>query len=169
VDFTQTFHWKLVGETEVFEGTLIIAQGDRFHLTTGEQIIISDGKTLWTHDIPSRQVIVEDLQKTEDTLLPKELLFKYSREYVPTLKGKKTLKGRTCYVLELKPKTGDAFIQKMTVWVDAKEWITRKIVYQDINGNETTYEINSIRFNPPIKKNLFRFEPPAGVEVIDMR
>jgi len=168
-EFQETFHWELAGETHSVKGKIYLKGGEKFRLETEDQIIVSDGKTLWTYSPVNNQVIIDDLEKTEETLLPRDLLFKYAREYSPHLLTEERIKGRRIYKLELIPKDRDEFIQRMEVWVDGKDWITRKISYLDINGNKRIYEISNIRINQGLEEGLFIFKIPQGVEIIDMR
>ncbi|HDI51829.1 MAG TPA: outer membrane lipoprotein carrier protein LolA [Bacteroidetes bacterium] len=168
-EFTQTFHWTMVDEVQTFNGKLLIGPGDKFRIETQEQFIICDGKTVWTYDIPNNQVIIDDLQKTESTLLPKKLLVKYSKEFSAKLLGKETIGGFLCYHLQLLPHTEDNYIQKMDVWIDGKQWITRRLSYVDVNQNVTTYEIKNMILGKKLSNDLFQFQFPPQVEVIDMR
>lgn len=168
-EFQETFHWELADETQSIKGKIYLKGGDKFRLETQDQIIVSDGRTLWTYSPITNQVIIDDLEKTEEALLPRDLLFKYVREYSPHLLAEEKTKGRRIYKLELIPKDRDEFIQRMEIWVDGKDWITKKISYIDINGNKRIYEISNIRINQGLEEGFFIFKIPQGVEIIDMR
>ena len=71
VHFTDTFLWKLTGQKQSLSGELIMDNNDRFHITTEDQIIVSDGKTLWTYSKPSNRVLIDKLDTSDDALLPR--------------------------------------------------------------------------------------------------
>ena len=168
-DFQQTFHWTMVDETQTFTGTLIIGRGDRFRLQTPEQVIVSDGKTLWTYDKGKNQVLVDDAQHSGDDLLPRKLLLKFEKNYTAVFLREEKVGGIPCYVIELTSKTDDTFIPKMTVWIDEKTYVTRRLRYTDVNENVTTYNLRKIKINQPVPESVFRYQIPKGVDVIDMR
>ncbi|GBD94312.1 lipoprotein chaperone [bacterium BMS3Abin05] len=167
--FKETFHWTMIDEVQKFSGELYIGEGDKFRLQTAGQIIVSDGKTLWTYDAGKNQVLIDNVSPSGDELLPRRLLLKFEKDYHPTLIGKKVIGTTMCYVLDLTSKTEDAFIPKMTVWIDSKNWLTKKLSYEDINQNKTTYELGSIKINKKLPEEIFRFKIKPGVQVIDMR
>ncbi len=168
-DFQQTFHWTMVDETQKFSGKLIIGEGDRFRLETPEQVIVSDGKTLWTYDAGKKQVIIDDAQHSGDDLLPRKLLLKFEKNYTARFLREEKVDGIPCFVIELTSKTEDTFIPKMTVWIDQKTYLTRRLKYVDVNENVTTYELQKIQINQPVPDSVFRYKIPRGVDVIDMR
>ncbi|MEZ4765974.1 MAG: DUF2092 domain-containing protein [Calditrichia bacterium] len=62
-----------------------------------------------------------------------------------------------------------AFSQSVKIWVKDKEWEIDRLIYEDYNTNETEYVISKTNFDPKFQETLFSFNPPEGIEVIDLR
>ena len=52
-------------------------------------------------------------------------------------------------------------------WVDRKKWLLLQIEQLEANGNLTTYLLRDHRTNKKIADEVFAFEVPEGVEVLD--
>ena len=57
----------------------------------------------------------------------------------------------------------------MKVWIDKKEWITRKIQHTDINENITIYILSDIVIDQKLSDDTFQFSKQQGIQEIDMR
>ncbi|MBN2012338.1 outer membrane lipoprotein chaperone LolA [candidate division KSB1 bacterium] len=167
--FTQQFKWKLAGESQEIQGKIWLKDGDKFKIETADQTIVSDGKTIWTYSRANNQVIIDNLKNNADNMLPNDIFVKYAEDYRPSQLSEETVLGNDCYAILLLPKTQNAFIREMKVWVDKKDWITRKIQHTDINENMTSYTLSEIEIDPALPDNLFRFPKQQGVQEIDMR
>ncbi|MCH9006753.1 outer membrane lipoprotein carrier protein LolA [candidate division KSB1 bacterium] len=168
-DFVQTFKWELVGEMQSVKGTIYLMAGNHYRIETEDQVVVTDGATVWTYSKRNQQVIVDLLDKSEESSLPKDLLFKYSEDYTPILLGEVMFDDRKTYQLNLIPKDEDAFIKSMKIWVDASNWFTTKIEQVDINDNVNTYILRNIRENIELDPTIFKFEIPEDAEVVDLR
>ncbi len=168
-DFSQTFYWSLAEEEEQNSGKIYIGKKDAFRIETPHQLIVSDGKSVWTLSTLEKQVIIDYLDPTEGNYLPHHLFVNYHKDYDVELIGLEVIENKQCYHITLKSQTQDVFIQKLDVWVDKKEWLTRKLTYLDANENSTTYIINKITLLTKSNNDLFRFTPDDSFEVVDLR
>ena len=168
-EFVQTFFWSVADETQEYNGQIYIGKNDEFRIVTPEQLIVSDGTSVWTEDKINRQVIIDNLDKDKDEFLPRQLFIRYKKKYEIALESIELVQKKSCYHLVLIPKNRDVFIQKLEIWVDKIEWLTRKISYLDVNANVTTYLIQNIQLSAQTDQKLFRLVPDPNFEVIDMR
>jgi len=168
-EFIQTFHWSVAEQTQEFKGQIYIGKNNDFRIQTPEQLIISDGKSVWTADKVNQQVIIDYLDNSQDVFLPRQLFARYKKEYKTSLAGVEKIQEKECYHLVLIPKNKDEFIQKLEVWIDKDEWITKKISYLDANDNVTSYLIKDLQLLKKSDPKLFEYKPEPGLEVIDMR
>lgn len=168
-DFTQSFKWKLAGETQQQGGKIFIKGKDKFRIETEGQIVVSDGQSLWTFSKSNNQVIIDNVNKADEVVLPREIFLKFSENYKPKYVGEEKYNTMTCHVVDLIAKTDNQFIREMKIWVDKDNWLTQQVQHIDINGNMTTYSLSSIKVNQNLKDAVFSFQPPDNVEVIDMR
>ena len=169
VVFTETFHWELTGEKQSVDGTLILGQDDRFHITTTDQVIVSDGTTLWTYSRPANRVLIDVLANSEDTMLPRQILFQYKKDYTARNAGNEKVNNVLCTLLEFTPDSEAEYITKVRVWIDRKTWLPRKLEQTDLNGDRSVYDLTSLETGVEVSPDLFRFKAPQGAEVIDMR
>jgi outer membrane lipoprotein carrier protein len=167
--FQQTFLWKLAGRQQQSHGTILIKKPGMLRFETDQQIIVSDGATSWTYSPEHHQVIIAPYRESDATLSPKAFLLEYSVNYQTEYIGEESVKRRPCYIVKLVPKGEGEDITEIKVWVDKRQWVTRKVEYTDINGNISSYIISRVRINPKLEPSAFRFDIPKGAEVVDMR
>ncbi len=167
-DFTQTFHWKMTGETQQISGKICALGGDKFRIETDEQVIVTDGKTLWTLNKQSNQVIVDYAENAaSDNPFIKDFLDKYIREYNSQIDESASTDDKT--VVLLTSKTGDHFVHRLRLWTGEKSNLITKIEQVDLNDNTTIFEINNINTEVSLSNSDFKFDVPADADVIDMR
>lgn len=166
--FEQTFEWKMVGESQKVSGTLAAAKGDRYRIETDDQVIVTDGKTVWNFSKENNQVLIDHMGKSADAPLMRDLMVRYAEGYVAELKGQEAVHGSTCYLVELRAK-GEEFITTVTLWVDRTLWIPVRVRQVDVNENVNLYELQGVEVNVPLPASLFSFQVPPGAEVIDVR
>jgi len=167
--FVQIFQWSVAGERQEFQGEIWIGPNDAFRIESADQLIVSNGKDVWTYDKVNRQVIIDHLNPDQENYLPRQLSLKFARTYRARFEGKEKLSGQTVLHVRLISKNPDVFIRSFELWIDPATWVVRKLSYVDANDNVTTYEVRSVRFLKKAKPSLFRFSPPEGVEVVDLR
>lgn len=166
--FQQIFEWKLTGEKQEIMGVVHVAPGDKYRVETPTQLIVSDGKTVWTYNKPVDQVIIDKLGEDRAPLL-RDLVLRYMRDYRAELLGEEELAGRKCWVLLLKAKTPGELVGEIKVWVDAERYIVWQTEEEDANGNRNRYVVTAFEEPPSLSAGLFTFSPPDSAEVIDLR
>ena len=168
-DFEETYIWELTGEKQTIQGEFILKGEDHFRITTNDQIIVSDGETIWMYNIPSHRVLIDRLVNSDDTILPRQILLKHQNNYRNQMIMEEKIFDHPCYVIQLTSETEDIFIPKVRVWVNQKNWIPQKIEQTDLNQNVTIYLLKKVELGIPVEDNQFRFQIPDSAEIIDMR
>ena len=51
--------------------------------------------------------------------------------------------------------------------LDKKEWLIRKIIFMDWEGNKTEFQFHNIEVNASLPKNIFELKLPSDVEIIE--
>jgi len=167
--FQETYIWGLTGEEQTVKGELLLEGDKKFFISTGDQIIVSDGTILKTYNQVENQVLIDRLETTEDDLLPSRILFKYKQQYDSRLLGEEAIQGEKCYEILFTPSEGDLFYNEVHVWVDAQRWIPRKIEQKSIDGNTTVYLLTEIKLGVEVQNSDFTLDAPENAEIIDMR
>jgi outer membrane lipoprotein-sorting protein len=141
--------------------------------------LVSDGQQGWFYEPAHNQVTVGPAAEIE-TPLPQEMLDSLQEVIQQGLDvsnaelvGEEKVAGRETYKLTLSPKEDappEMFAEEgtITLWVDKEQWIVLKGTFEAGTFGQGSMEIQSFELNPGLADDLFRFEVPAGVEVIDI-
>lgn len=167
--YVQRFHWSLADAHEEYGGKIYLGEKDAFRIETPQQLIVSDGKSVWTYSEANQQVIIDRLDPDQGNYLPRHLFISYKKDYDVTVEGEETVDGKACYHLIMTSKSQDVFIRKIDVWIDKSDWLTRRLSYLDVNENTTDYAIQEIVLKKQRKPGLFVYKGVDGVEVVDLR
>ncbi len=188
-DFSQRTALASIKKEQRGSGTLVIkkpagaAAMFRFNYTKPQQLIVSDGKSVWFYLPENRQVMVSEVANLFDkqngiTLNYLTGMDRLSRDFTASFAGNGR-DGKGNYVLELIPKKKNRVLAKLhiTVAEQAVEKfmqegaardpfpVVSSVVY-DAFGNRTAIEFSRIRVNRGVSNSLFNFRVPSGVEVI---
>jgi len=153
---------------QVSEGLFQVAQPAKLRWIVKQPIaqqIISDGTHLWLYDPDLEQVIiqpfVEDITASPISLfsgnlegLDKAYLIVYLHTENPALES---------YLLTPKS-TGTLYT---TLRIDFVALIPKAIELVDSLGQTTHIDLHNVVINPPLSDDLFTFEIPSGVDVVN--
>lgn len=169
-DYSISMRLTVLDKTRETSGHLnLIRKQNKLRLEQADQTIVSDGSSVWTYAPSNRQIIVTSVNQTTWSLRPDDFLFRYTERHTATLMGEESIDGVLHYVLKLTAKEPSAGPSSLKIWVDGKQWLTRKVVLSDDSGSETTIRFTGIRINPVLPATLFTMTVPQGVEVVDLR
>jgi chaperone LolA len=169
-EFVQVDQFKLTGSKSETKGKIFVKNGIKYRLETEDRTIVTDGQTVWTYSLFSNQVLVDRVKEGDGSLLPRDLLFKYPRDYYASLLDEVELNGDDYYILKLDPKEGiHGYVKTMKIWVNSDSYIITKIEYTDFNDNISYFEIKRVDIDTELANTLFQFEIGNNVEVVDLR
>lgn len=166
VDFNQEVHSGVFASVERISGKMYLASGDRFRVQTDEQIIVSDGDTLWVYSKENKQVTIDKVAKSRDLVRPSDYLFSFREAYRHELMPDTLLRKSECTVVRLVCVEKNEFIQQMTLYISKQDLLTHRAVYDDINGNTVIVDFHDLKIDKGIPDDIFRFETPKGVEEV---
>ena len=166
--FEKKFYWAVLDKQRNREGRIYLSRPDRFRIELqGGDVIVSDGEAIWSFIERNGQVVVGPYEGEVKT--PWEMFFDYSERYTPIAVEENELDGRSCYLLVMAPENEVSVVERMRVWVDRKKWLLLQVEQLEANGNLTTYRLKDHRTNKKIDDEVFAFQVPEGVEVLDRR
>jgi outer membrane lipoprotein carrier protein len=168
LDFTKVMKSEIFENQKKIKGKMYLKNPDKFRTETEDEIIVTDGEFLWNYSAENQQVIKNRLNKSKDIFKPNQYLSNFRSEYKTELLGEEKVDKVKCYKLKLIPKKDDLFITKMTIWIDKKSLLVKKLEYQDSNDNEITLIFDHIKINQGIADSKFVFKVPPGVEELDL-
>ena len=167
-EFKLTIRWQLRDTVEEKSGKITIKNPGKYRVELGNVLFISDGKAFFRYSGRNKQLVINDIVGARSKFQPGEWLFKYSDQYRPLSMARAVLFGEKCSGVTMVPKDKARF-KKLKAWISDRTNLPRKIETTDKNDNTATYLITAIRKDVKVGNALFRFSPPKGTEIIDMR
>ncbi len=165
-DFSQTLRDEQGDVLETASGRMALERPGRFrwdYLRPYEQSIIADGKRIWVYDKDLEQVTVKPQARTLASspamLLGGEARIRDQFE-VTDLGSQDGLDW-----VRLQPRGRDE--QYTGIELGFAGVTLRRMRLADNFGQTTLIEFSHEQRNPELDADLFRFQPPAGVDVID--
>lgn len=149
---------------------VIYVKGDSYRIEMEGQVIISDGKTVWTYLAESDEVMVSDVDESDENISPNRILTSYDKNYKAKFDSDNKYKNSDLKLINLKPNEGKQF-EKLSMLVNEKTLSLDNFSVYDKGGNIFTYYIINLEHNLNLPANTFTFrtEDYPDVEVIDMR
>jgi len=173
--FERRHFWKLVDQTQEIKGRLYVQRPDRFRFETKIQTVVTDGVTVWNYDSANEQVVISRYESSKDDQSQEKLLFDlillgdYSDRYAPHYAGEARVDRKSCHLVALDARQDETYISQIRLWVDRDRWLVRQVEYRNINDDVTTYALSDLKTGKKLKATRFRFDPPDGIEVVDLR
>ncbi|MDZ4700061.1 MAG: outer membrane lipoprotein carrier protein LolA [Rhodothermales bacterium] len=150
------------------EGTIVLL-GDRYRVDTDGQTLVTNGETTWIYNRYENQVLVHYYVDDPSTFSLSDFLFAFDTHYEILETNLKYLDGVRHQVLTLRPLAEESFFREVTLWMRDTDSVITRLRVLDMNEAELDFGLEHLEFDPPLAGDPFTFEPPDGVEVIDLR
>lgn len=168
-DISIVFNYRFIFENddvnEKMNGYASI-KGDSYLLNLGNQLIISNGETLWNYLIDDQEVMISEATEDNNSS-PIAMLNSFSKNVTASFIDSYDVYLST---IEIKEKEGKTF-EKIQISVDSRNMTLKEIHIFNTDGSELIYDITSFTTNQNLPDNMFTFDEKLhpDVEVIDMR
>jgi outer membrane lipoprotein carrier protein len=164
-DFVQTVV-DSGGETvQDSQGHVWMQRPGRFrwdYRTPYHQLIVADGKRLWTYDEDLEQATVKDLDAALSST-PAMLLSGY-RPLAEVMEWEPDSDNDRYTWFRLHPKERDSAVEKVRIAFDGGELAIIEVV--DGFGNHTRIRFSNMRRNQKLDDGLFQLKLPEGTDII---
>jgi len=127
-----------------------------------KHLIVSDGGSVWIYDEDLDQVTVKSMKSTLASAPVGLLLNKQPVNQQFQVTAMKST-GRLDW-FHLIPHKKDSDFTSMDIAIDQKG--IQEMILQDKFGQETAIHMNTVKIDPKINAQQFRFTPPAGADII---
>ena len=127
-----------------------------------DQVIDGDGKRLWIYDKELAQITTRPLNAALGSSPAALLAGSNAIEHDYQLKEAGS-QGDVEWLSAMPRKSENTF---NSIRMGFKNNTLLEMELTDSFGNTTRISFNNLKKNPPLPKNLFRFTPPKGVDVI---
>lgn len=162
-DITADFKEKINGRSNL-SGRIYYKQDNKLRLELKNIIIVSDGVTNWNYNKKQNKVVISSYDASNPSLLSlKQLIDEYPDKCTVSEifdNGKE--------ILDLKPKAGGTGFTEVRLWVNEKSLIDRAVIQQTA-GNTIEIDFSSYKLNSKLSDSKFKFIPPKGSSIIDLR
>lgn len=170
IEFVEKSRFSLTGTENQIDGQLQMEGKERFRLESEDQVLVNDGETFWRFNKLDNQVLIDYAKKDDQEVMLNDFLYNLKDRYYSQILGEEKVSGKKIYNLKLTPKEDQqSYFTSIKMWVEDKTWAIQRIVYIDYNDNETEYIIEKMDFNPVLQQSTFKFTPPEGIDVVDLR
>lgn len=166
-DFQQETLDARGSKQQVLQGKMSVKRPGYFRWDTTSpfpQLIIADGSRVWLYDPDLAQVTVQKMDKQVGNT-PALLLSGDPSTITRSFDISQTGEGAS-EVYVLKPKAKDALFESLQVTFDGKG-VLQGMALKDSLGSRTLIRFGNVKLNPSLDRNLFKFRPPKGVDVIN--
>lgn len=164
--FTHSFTPKGFKSAQVEKGSVVFGKlpAMRWSYAAPEQkLFVFDGSNSWFYVPSDKQVTVAKVTEARKNELPFLLLgdpVARDRHFVV----KEQKRGNTV-VTTLQPRSSGALVRSVVVTVVPSTNLISRIEYSDRDGNRTSFDFSGYH-RRAASADLFRFAPPAGVQVV---
>ena len=134
-----------------------------------EQLLVTNGQTMWLYDPLLENVTVQKLQKiTEGTALSFLLgLGNLQADFIHREISKNLLIGKDGLIVELEPKKSTANLAFIQLNVHPETYNLQTIALMDQQDNYRTIQLMNMKYNLEIEDNFFEFTITKDMEVIE--
>jgi len=173
-DFEQTSQSVVLGgaslaEAETQRGKVVFAKPGKMRWSYEEpepSLVVSDGKTLWIYDVGEKQA--SRLAVTSGYLAGAALQFLLGEgDLVATFEITALGCGEDSIVLDLLPLQAASY-ERLGLTAHLGTGQISDTTITDLFGNRTRIRFERVRVNLAPSAKLFTFDPPRGVDVIDL-
>ncbi|MFC1732966.1 outer membrane lipoprotein carrier protein LolA [candidate division KSB1 bacterium] len=169
-DFLMIETWELAESVDTLRGTMTHMKDDFFKIETANDIISTDGETVWHYDMLEAQFIIDYLDKSKDSFVIRDYLFEFPRRFSTVDFRREEYDGRPGFLIALEPKNPDeeTFIF-LEVWIDAADYVVKKARSRDFNDNDVEFILENIEINLGLSSKAFtEFKLGENVRTIDL-
>jgi outer membrane lipoprotein carrier protein len=167
--FSQTTYLPVAKVTQHATGTLRMKQKNKYRIETENELLVTDGVTVWRMNRAKKQVLIDTYKDDPKNLTPDKLLLNVPNDYASIRVGSETIEGKELSILKLTPKNTSSVLSSIKLWIDEDDLVIRKVETVNFSDTRTTYTISKFSMNTGVSDSLFIFTPPDGIEMIDLR
>jgi outer membrane lipoprotein carrier protein len=166
--FTETYRGAGITRTE--SGTLWLRRPGKMrweYIEPREKLFVSDGKTAFFYVPGERQARKAPLKKLDDLRSPLRYLLgktKLKKEFDKLTARAGDQPGSV--IVRGVPRNMSDRVAEVSLDVNPAGEIQR-IQIDEVDGSQTEFTFSSMQENVPVEDARFRFQPPAGVELIE--
>ena len=163
-DFTVTVIQRSGGK-EILSGKLSYKKENKFSLDLKSNLIVSDGSTIWNYNKKEKKVIINDVDETDPSFFSfRRIIYDYPSQC--TLSSGQD--GAFNILIFVPKENSNLGFSKAELWIGEDDLIN-KVVLTGSGSEKTEVGFSSYILNQDLPDSKFKFNPPEGSVVIDLR
>lgn len=163
-DFQLKVWWQVREKEETKKGSLLLTSGDKFRVTLGNEIYVSDGSTCYQYHTVTKLLQIKNLRDIDQSILPSHII----TSFIATYPLKEVSRNDKETHLGWKADSASSSYKSIDITVDSKTCM-KSLVLTDNNDNVFTYTFTKTEFGGTVPKGAFEFETPSDAQVNDAR
>jgi outer membrane lipoprotein-sorting protein len=144
-------------------GKFYFSKTNNYRIELQNNIIISDGITIWNHDINRKKVIISSVENDPLAFSLSEYIYNYPQKC--KIKQDR-IEEET--VLILSEADSELNFETVKLWINNEFLITR-IDVKDFGGNNYSLLFDKLIINEKIDDSKFKFKENSNLKVLDLR
>ena len=147
-------------------GTFYYKKPNKFRIELDKQTIVSDNQTLWNYNKNQNRVLIDYVSDDPSSFSIEKYIMEYPSQCDVSMVNYN--KESNNAALLLIPSNLVLEFNSVKLWYD-KDFIVNKIEIVDLNDIVITISLSNVAVNQNIPESNFKFTPPEGTQVIDLR
>lgn len=156
IDFTATLENAETHQKQETRGRVTLNQ-EKYLLDYLGVKQLYDGKKVYTIVPENEEVIIEDINKDENTISPSQMFTFYRTGYNYAWDILQNTAGRKIQYVKLTPTHSNTEITSILLGIDAQTKHIHKLIQTTNNGTKTTLTVHTFKTNHPLSKTCFTF------------
>lgn len=162
ISYMQADFSQISESNNAISGKFYFAKENKYRIELSNNIIISDGQSIWNHDINRKKVIISNIDEDPLAFSFRQYIFEYPSKC--KIVEEETKNG---YLLFLDASDTDLNFKSAKLWITTN-YLIEKILVIDFADNPFTLQFSNIKILNAIDESLFRFNE-KDIKVIDLR
>lgn len=171
-DFSILVEDKKENTKNTSTGNLLMKK-EKYKVSTGQSVVYFNGKTMWTHSIDDKEVIITEPGLNEEDFMsnPANIFTLYNRDFKYRYIRETTRNGLKYDEIDLFPKNLDQPYSRIKLLVNRNNDMPEVITSFGKDGVNYTITLTNFQPDREISDTLFSFDAAKNkkVEVVDMR
>ncbi|MDR0263628.1 MAG: outer membrane lipoprotein carrier protein LolA [Sphingobacterium sp.] len=160
------------GSSHADGGTIYLDKSNnKYHVSTKNQVLISDSKTQWNIMKAEKEVEVSETSNSTNEINPTNIFSFYTTGFKYAMANTEKAKGLTLSVVELSPVDSKKNYSKIKLRINKANNLIYDTTIIDKSGNRYIYTLGSQEGNKALSANLFTFNKNdyKGFDIVDLR
>lgn len=168
-NFTQIIGSTFANDSTRLDGSVLLS-GNKYRVRTPNQTVVSNGTTTWIYTPADSQVVVNDADK-EGTVTPETFLTASADRYEVTTSTSVTRLDAPHVKLTIASTDSSSRFTEAILWVRTRDRVVTRMKATDRNNSTIDLQLHDLVVDPKTlqAEAPFTFDPPDGVEVVDLR